>query len=58
MIKTCGDCCFHHKCRDDAACEFYCSTLSICDIDDEEYIEEQRDVFRLEWMTYAEAFYD
>ena len=57
MQKTCDTCCFAHKCGGDEPCEFYCCTASICDTDDEEYIEEQRCAFRAEWFAYTESFY-
>ena len=59
MTKTCFTCCFGHKCFDTEICEHYCSTHSFADVDDvEAIIEQEREAFRAEWMTFMESVDD
>ena len=56
QTTTCYRCCFAHLCGNGGGCEHYCSTLSIEDIDDTYFIEQEREDFRKEWIAYTESF--
>lgn len=53
MYNKCDKCFYKDQCEQEEVCEYY-DELSLDNIDEEEYIEDERASFMEQWFQYVE----